>query len=33
MGLRELRPRNGRELRIFGAHDPVEFDRLRLPLP
>ncbi len=31
--LRELKQRNGRDVRIFCAHDPVEFDRLRLPPP
>ena len=26
--LRELRPRHGHEVRIFSAHDPVEYDEL-----
>jgi glyoxylase-like metal-dependent hydrolase (beta-lactamase superfamily II) len=31
--LRDLHLRNGAEVRLFSAHDPAEFDRLRLKLP
>jgi glyoxylase-like metal-dependent hydrolase (beta-lactamase superfamily II) len=31
--LRDLHLRNGAEVRLFCAHDPAEFDRLRLKLP